>query len=229
MVVVRRLCPRQAHAWLLGAALTLCYGTASGDTDSSSLRGYTGSGVLNGYTGSGVLNGYNGTGIVGFSRRPGAGQDIPRCYSFGDGFATAVMGPVESIVVTGDSMTIRVIGQMFDLPADDSLAIGDYVVAAAAEGQAEGVVYLVGATYVPGVSTVRIKASASSVDLGVGQAMLGATHVDFTGLLSSTPSLAPRANDVLVFAGIQPAPGGVIIAGPDPNGAVGCSASDGRM
>jgi hypothetical protein len=123
----------------------------------------------------------------------------------------------------------QVLGQMFEVPADDAVAKGDYVVAAQLDAEATGIVYPVGVPYVPGVSLVRIKASASRVDLGTGQATLGATHVDYTTLLSTSPGFAPQANAVLAFVGIQPAPGGVIIAGPDPNAAVGCSVLDGRM
>jgi hypothetical protein len=211
-----------------GSALSGYTGSALSGYTGSALSGYTGS-ALSGYTGSAVVNGYYGTGVVGFGAEPGLLPVVPRCLSFGDGFTRAVMGPVESITVADDSMTIQILGQVFDIPPDDTLAVGDYVVAAQAEGHIGAMAYPVGVAYVPGASLVRIKASASEIDPALGQATLGTARVDYTAMLSTTPRFAPRVNDLLVFAGVQPTPGSVIMAGPDPNAAVRCSVLDGRM
>ena len=185
----------------------------------SNLAGYNGSNLA-GYNGSN-LAGYNGSNLTGYNGSNVELRAKPKAC-FGAGFAKAAMGPVESVSFDGSRMTVQVLGQTFELAADASLSAGDYVVAGVTEERAAAILYQVGIPYVPGVSAVRIKALASSVENRMGQAFLGATRVDFTSMLSSYPSLAPAADSVLVFVGTQPVPGGVILAGPDVNGAVGC-------
>jgi hypothetical protein len=197
-------------AALIGAAPPTALADSSSDQQA---LGYNGSGLA-GYNGSG-LAGYNGS-DAGRAAKPNV------CYEFGAGFAKAAMGPVESVSLSGDRMTVQVLGQTFESVADESLSTGDYVVAAATEEHAGAILYQVGSPYVPGVSAVRIRALASSVDNQFGQVVFGAARVDFTSMLSTYPSLAPDADSVLVFVGTQPVPGGVILAGPDANGAVGC-------
>ena len=227
--------PPRTRPLLIGLSAALCSSAAFGDTSSGVLRGYTGS-ALSGYTGSGLsgytgsgLSGYTGSGLTSVSSGQRASRAIPTCSSFGEGFTSAAMGPVETAIATDDNTTIKVLGQMFELQAGDEFAVGDYVVAAQLEGQTRAIAYPVGLPYVPGVSAVRIKATASSADLNAGQVAFGPTRVDFTPLLSAAPLFAPQPNDLLVFAGIQPMPGGVVLAGPDSSVAVRCSGLDGRM
>ena len=73
------------------------------------------------------------------------------------------MGPVESIASDGLASTVVVLGQVFsieDLSPD--LVVGDYVVAASHPSLGT-TVYPVGVSYVAGVSTVKVKATATAV------------------------------------------------------------------
>jgi hypothetical protein len=123
------------------------------------------------------------------------------------------MGALESISIDGGTAILSVAGQSFNVASTEAsaLAIGDYVVAGAAQPSAPGVVYHVGAPYSPGISTVRVKAPVESVDLLQGRLTAGALVVDYTPHLSVDPSLAPSAGDTVEVTGTQPAHGGVLV------------------
>jgi hypothetical protein len=118
---------------------------------------------------------------------------------------------------------------MFEVRDEGAFAVGDYVIAASDPDGLETVVYHAGSTYVPGVSTVRIKAVASSVDAQRGTVFLGPTAIDYTAILSNDPAMVPQVDQVFDAAGIQPVSQGLVIAGPSDSSTVGCSVLDGRM
>jgi hypothetical protein len=138
------------------------------------------------------------------------------------------MGPIESLSSTEDTSVVVVLGQTFEVAADSSVAVGDYVVAAQ-DPELDAIVYAVGAPYVAGVSPVRVKADVTAVDSMLGTLALGPTAVDYTPILSVEPTFAPEAGDTLTVSGIQALPRGMVIAGPNIATEVGCSALDGRM
>jgi hypothetical protein len=196
----------------------------------SGVRGYNGSGVR-GYNGSGV-RGYNGSGVRGYN-----GSGAPRdsevgivCRQFGEGFSVAAMGSVDSISRNGSIATLVILGQRFEISADEAetFEVGDFAVAATSP-TAGTAAYLAGESYVAGVSTIRLKAPVTAVDAATGKASLGSASINYTLLLSIDPATAPQVGESFVVTGTQPVSGGVILAGPDNAAAVGCSAADGRM
>jgi hypothetical protein len=205
-------------------------GAARGYNGSGAARGYNGSGAARGYNGSGAARGYNGSGAA----RGYNGSGAARAYNaadctFGAGFSVAVMGPIESISTAGDTSLVTVLGQAFEVYADGSLGVGDYVVAAQ-DPELGAIVYPVGAPYVPGVSAVKVKAEITRVDSALGTLAVGTTAVDYTPILSIDPTFAPSVGDVFEGSGIQADSKGVVLAGPSIGPEVGCSAEDdGRM
>src|SRR5262245_23399795 len=146
-------------------------GVERGYTGSGVERGYTGSGVVQGYTGSGVEQGYTGSGVVQGSRRRANAE----CSAFGDGFAVAAMGRVDSIARNGDKVTLAILGQVFEMPsaAATDFAVGDFAVAGTDPSNG-ATAYHVGSVYVAGLSKVRLKAPVTAVDVSVGTASVGA-------------------------------------------------------
>ena len=136
------------------------------------------------------------------------------------------MGPVEAVTSAGDKTTLQILGQAFEVRFADSVKVGDYAVAAT--DKVGSLVYRIGSSYVAGVSEVRIKGTVTSSG-NVGVVGIGGTAVDFTPLLSSSPSLEPKVGRAFGAAGVQPLASGVVIARPGADAAVGCSLLDGRM
>jgi hypothetical protein len=139
---------------------------------------------------------------------------------FGGTFSVAAMGAVEVVTVEGDAASLTVAGQVFKVSAADtpSFRQGDYVVAGATEPGAEAVVYHVGIPYVPGISTVRVKAAVAGADVVKGTVTAGALTVDYTPHLSFDPTLAPSIGDTVQAAGTQPLLGGALVVRPSGDG-----------
>jgi hypothetical protein len=140
------------------------------------------------------------------------------------------MGPIEVIAVNEELATLTVLGQPFETSAENAseLAIGDYVVAAA-DPIVGTIIYPVGAPYVAGVSTVKVKANVTEVNAQIGTASLGSTTIDYTAALADDPTAVPSVDEPLEVVGTQPAALGVVLAGPGDSSAVVCPALDGRM
>jgi hypothetical protein len=140
------------------------------------------------------------------------------------------MGSIEAVAVNGDSTTLTILGQVFETSTEESLGFvaGDYVVAAVHSSYGT-TVYSVGTPYVAGISTVRIKAPVTAIDVRLGKASFGSTTVDYTGILSGNPSTAPEVGKAFEVVGTQPVAQGLVLAGPGESTAVGCPALDGRM
>jgi hypothetical protein len=138
------------------------------------------------------------------------------------------MGPVEAMSRNENTVTLVILGQAFDIADGHGFAPGDFVVAGT-HPQIGVTAYHVGSPYVPGVSTVQLKAPVTAVDIAMGTASLGGATVDYTRLLSADPTVAPELGASFALAGIQPVAKGVVLAGPDARGTVGCSALDGRL
>jgi hypothetical protein len=140
------------------------------------------------------------------------------------------MGPVEAMSRKENALTLVVLGQAFEI-ADgnfDSFALGDFVVAGT-HPEIGVTAYHVGSPYVAGVSRVQLKAPVTGVDVAVGTASLGGATVDYTRLLSANPEVVPEVGASFSVVGIQPVAKGVVLAGPNARGTVGCSALDGRL
>jgi hypothetical protein len=79
------------------------------------------------------------------------------------------------------------------------------------------------------VSLVRITAPVTAVDARLATASLGATNVDYSSALATSPGFVPELDQPLQVVGTQPLGRGVVLSGPDTSAAVGCPALDGRM
>ena len=179
-------------------------GSGSRGLTSSGSRGLTGSGSR-GLTGSGSrgLTGSGSRGLTGSGSR-----------SFAPGFAVAAIGPVESLEVLGESATVTVLGQQFvsSAAAAESLAVGDYILAAVESG-GETVVYSLGEAYVPGASMVGVRGPIVSADHALATVVVGAASIDYSAQLSADPTLAPAEGTLIEAMGIQPLAQGRIIVG----------------
>jgi hypothetical protein len=115
------------------------------------------------------------------------------------------MGIVEAVSRGNEVAVLSVAGQRFSvsLTEADLFAIGDYVVAGAADADTSALVYHVGLPYVPGVSSVRVKAPVVSVEPSVGRLTVGALTVDFTAHLVVNP-VSPVAGETVELVGVQP-------------------------
>jgi hypothetical protein len=124
------------------------------------------------------------------------------------------MGTLEAISVGKDVARLVVAGQEFDVPPTEALSfsLGDYVVAGAASG-AMAVIYHAGVPYIPGVSTVRVKASINTVDSTTGRLTVGGLTVDYTSQLSLNPTLAPAPGTAIEVFGTQPVARGTLLIG----------------
>jgi hypothetical protein len=174
-------------------------------------RGMSGSNGrgMSGSNGRG-MSGSNGRGMSGSNGRA-ASASSPS--TFGAGYETAAMGPIDAIVSDSAVATLTVQGQAFRIPAISASAfsVGDYVVAGLTTKGAMAVIYPVGLTYIPGVSTVRVKGSVTTVDSSTGSFGMGPLSVDYTAQLAATPTLAIAVGDVVEIVGLQPNHGGVLL------------------
>ena len=178
----------------------------------SSVRGLTGSGTR-GLTGSGA-RGLTGSGSRGLTGSGSRGLTGSGSRSFAPGFAVAAIGPVESLEVLGESATVTVLGQQFvsSAAAAESLAVGDYILAAVESG-GETVVYSLGEAYVPGASMVGVRGPIVSADHALATVVVGAASIDYSAQLSADPTLAPAEGTLIEAMGIQPLAQGRIIVG----------------
>jgi hypothetical protein len=194
----------------------------------SNVAGMTGSNVA-GMTGSNVagMTGSNAAGMTGSNEAGMAGRrntargmtgsnvlSSGRSSSrFGSGFSFAAMGPLDAVSVKGKTAQLLVAGHAFYVSRDEAtaLSVGDYVIAGAASSSSLAIVYHVGASYVAGVSTVRVKAPVDSVDLRSGTLLVGSLTVDYTPQLAIQPTLSPFPGDIVEISGVQPLPSGAMI------------------
>jgi hypothetical protein len=162
------------------------------------------------------MSGSNGRGMSGSNGRGMSGSNGRGHVlggAFARGFELAAMGPVETISANGAAATLVVVGQEFAVTADDvsQYAVGDYVVAGATTRGATAVVYHVGAPYVPGASTVRVKASVDSVNPAVANLTVGALTVDYAQQLTTNPGFSVAKGETIEAEGIQPSPRGLLL------------------
>jgi hypothetical protein len=123
------------------------------------------------------------------------------------------MGPVDAISWNAEAATLKVAGQTFNVDLADALdlEVGDYVVAGATQREEPAVVYAVGIPYVPGVSSVRVKAPIDVVRSATGTAMAGDLAIDYTPHLSVDPAFALSSGQVVELSGTQPTRTGVLV------------------
>ena len=154
------------------------------------------------------IDGSNGRGIDGSN-----GREV--LASVGSvAYESAALGPVESIQASQDGSTvITVLGQSFTSPDGVAVALGDYVVAASANGDELDVLIPVGEAYVAGASEVWAVGMISNVSASTGMMTIGTATVDYTTLLSEAPSYAPESGTLTEIAGVQPVFGGPVLMG----------------
>ncbi len=184
----------------------------------SNEQGFTGSNQQ-GFTGSNE-RGFTGSNQRGFTGSNERGTHRAATSGFGGSFLFAAMGPVDSVSVDSESTSLTVAGQVFSVSQAEAsvFRLGDYVVAGATAPGAPAIVYSAGMPYVPGVSTVRVKAPIASVDAGRGTVTAGKLVINYTPHLSNDPTLAPSTGETVQAVGIQPAPGGALIVSPSGDG-----------
>lgn len=68
------------------------------------------------------------------------------------------------------------------------------------------------APYVPGSSRIVVTGQITALAEGVALASVGELWVDFTSLLSASPELTLNVGESVVFTGVQPEPGGLLLA-----------------
>ena len=182
----------------------------------SNVAGMSGSNVA-GMSGSNLagMSGSNLAGMSGSNERSLSRSNGPayRVVGFGAGLDLAAMGSLDGIAYDGAGATFTVVGQTFNVAAEQAadFAVGDYVVAGTAPSGAPAIVYHVGAPYVPGVSTVRVKGAVQVVDSSTARLTVGALTIDYAQQLSAEPSFSPVIGDVVNVAGVQPAPRSVLL------------------
>jgi hypothetical protein len=182
----------------------------------SGARAITGSGGR-AITGSGgrAITGSGGRAITGSGGRAITGSGH-RAVAELDAFAAGVMGPVEAVSLSGTVATLTVLGQQFVTTATlaGSLTHGDYVIVGNDGAEGSAVVYQVGATYVPGASTVAIKGIVAAANQALATVLIGETAVDYAAQLAIDPDLAPSPGQLIQLIGVQPLPEGTVIAAP---------------
>ncbi|MEO8466348.1 MAG: hypothetical protein ABI640_13470, partial [Gammaproteobacteria bacterium] len=153
--------------------------------------------------------GSNGRGQTGSNGRGQTGSN-------GRAVTSAAMGVVERLGATG----VVVLGQEFALDATNAngVAAGDYVLVTVDEGGAT--LQKIEDAYVPGVSPVVLVGVVNGVDVQTAKLIIGGVSVDYSSQLALNPGLLPTAGAIYETVGIQPAPGGVILAGLQYDGAV---------
>ena len=131
------------------------------------------------------------------------------------GLALVLVGRVDALG-TGDD--IFVMGQRVIGAPTPGLTVGDYV-AVLGQPAKQGLVsadlvYSLTEQYVPGASSILIRAVPSSVLSERGQITIGAQYVDLTPTLGYwNPAELSSDSSLLRIVGTQPVAGGVILAG----------------
>ena len=132
------------------------------------------------------------------------------------------IGPIS--FVDSHAGVLEVLGQQFKLtPATREIgwnsqsipAVGDYVLTVGLEadqGIATAVVARISSQYVPGASPVFLRTGIDSVRHGVAQTSGGSVTIDLTGSMDDERASASNAGSVVDVLGLQPQPGGRVIA-----------------
>jgi hypothetical protein len=174
-------------------------------------RGQSGSGGR-GQSGSGG-RAVNVADVFGQSGSGGRGQS-------GSG-ARGALGIVEEVTSKNGVSNLVVLGQPFAVSNDvaQQVGLGDYVLVA---GLVDGSATLqkVLEPYVAGVSPVALMGSVSSVDVRNAELTIGNAVVDYSSQLALDPALVPEAGLAYETVGIQPALGGLVLAGLQYDGAI---------
>ena len=187
--------------------------SALADEGSGSVLGQTGSNgrAINvadvlGQTGS------NGRGQTGSNGRGQTGSN-------GRTVTSAAMGVVDRLDASGQSVVVVVLGQNFAIDTNGGgVNVGDYVLVTLDETgttlqKLEG-------TYVAGVSPVVLVGVVTGVDVQTAKLTIGGASVDYSSQLTLDPGLLPVPGAIYETVGIQPAPGGAVLAGLQYDGAI---------
>jgi hypothetical protein len=153
--------------------------------------------------------GSNGRGQTGSNGRGQTGSN-------GRTVTSAAMGVVERVGGSGQSNTVVVLGQEYTLDAV-TVGVGDYVLITL--DQTETTLQKISQPYVAGVSPVLLVGLVSGVDSQTANLTVGGVSVDYTSQLTLDPGLSPTAGAIYATVGIQPSPGGAILAGLQYDGA----------
>jgi hypothetical protein len=120
------------------------------------------------------------------------------------------------------SKQVVVLGQAFTI--DDStsaeITVGDYVLVTEDVGAGAATLQKLNGPYVAGISPVGLMGVVDVVDIGRAMLAIGGATVDYSSQLTLDPSLLPVSGGLYQTVGIQPAPGGAILAGLQYDGAV---------
>jgi hypothetical protein len=114
------------------------------------------------------------------------------------------------------------LGQEFTVDGSTiaGIGVGDYVLATVYAGASAATLQKLAGPYVAGVSPVGLMGVVSNVDTGTATLRIGGTIIDYSSQLTSDPSLVPASGGLYQTVGIQPALGGVVLAGLQYDGAI---------
>ena len=149
---------------------------------------------------------------------------------FGDDLV--LVGQVDAFSDAGEAI---VLGQRVAGATGPGLAIGDYIAVLgqpAVDGRVEGLlVYQLSDSYVPGASRILIRGVPTADLSSNGYAEFGNQEIDLTPAMSRTDlAWLGKQSGVVSVIGIQPLPGGVVLAwGATVNGSLGTGKVDGSL
>ena len=135
---------------------------------------------------------------------------------------SAAMGAIERVDSSGQSTIVVVLGQEFAVDATNAgvVAVGDYVLVATGDNESGTTLQKVDEAYIAGVSPVILVGVVDGIDVQTARLTIGGASVDYSSQLSLNPDLLPASGAVYETVGIQPAPGGAILAGLQYDGAL---------